>query len=158
MPTLAWIPCPHCGFQNIPEKRYCKRCRGFLRVPPSALSPVAATEETVTLYPDETGRRLLTVCCLWLEYDAPDVAFRTSWSNLTTIHRALWDYHLYMLQEPKLFRADWRHMSRASWDKLSEPTFPERRISLNGFGFSENKMLCADLRRYAPQLSKYIPK
>lgn len=152
MPIATWKTCPYCGLQNISERRICKRCRGDIS---GSLTPplIPATEETLTMYSDESGKRLFTFSPHWLEYAAPDIAFRTHWSNLTTIHRALWEYHLYMFKEPEILRAGLRHMSRNG-----ETTFLARRVGLNGFGFPENKTLCADLRRYAPQLSKYIPK
>jgi hypothetical protein len=158
MPKLSWITCPHCNFPNIPEEQYCKRCHGNLWVSSRTLPTAPATGDTVTFYPDNTGKRLLTFSCRWLEYEAPDIAFRTPWQNLTTIHRAWRDYYLYMLQEPDILHADWTHMPRPTLNVPTTPMFPERRISLNGFGFPENKSLCADLCRYAPYLCKYIPK
>ncbi len=100
MPTFTWIPCPHCGFPNIPEEHYCKRCRGNIWIDPNTLPSAPATEETVTLYRDDTGTRLLTISRRWLEYAAPDITFRTTWSNLIMIRHGFFDYYLYMRQEP----------------------------------------------------------
>ena len=158
MPTFSSIICPHCGFPNIPEEQYCRHCRGNIWIDPNTLPSAPATEETVTLYRDDTGERLLTISRSCLEYAAPDIAFRSTWSNLTMIRHGFFDYYVYMRQEPTIIRATWRHMPRPSLDRPWEPTFPERCIGLKGFGFPTNRQLCNDFSRYAPQLVRYMPK
>ena len=44
------------------------------------------------------------------------------------------------------------------FDRPERPSFMERHIALLGFGFPQNKPLCADLCRHAPHLCRYIPK
>lgn len=115
-----------------------------------------ATEETVTLYRDTVNNRLLTVSVHWLEYAEPDLCFRTAWSNLAMIHQWLFDYSLYLLKDPKIIRANGRFSPRPTFDGSAPPRWGGR-ITLSGFGYPHNKALCTNLRRHAPQLSKYMP-
>ncbi|KAB8141752.1 hypothetical protein F8S13_18605 [Chloroflexia bacterium SDU3-3] len=123
-----------------------------------ALAGEPSTDDTLTIYCERGGPRVLTFARLGLEYDAPDIAFRTRWENLTTIYRGLWASELYMLKEPYIMRASYRHRKQLYSDGPEIPAYPSRRFALDPFGYPQNTELCADLGRRAPQLVPYLPR
>jgi len=150
--------CPYCGYVLFMGDTECERCGQRVDIPGMLALPEPSTDETLTIYRTADGKRQIFISSRCLEFSSPDIVFKTAWPNLTTIHRGFWGYELYMLKEPDILQASWRSMPRGTWDTPLPPAYPSRRIALDPFGYPDNRELCADLGRHAPQLAPYLPR
>ncbi|KAB8141753.1 hypothetical protein F8S13_18610 [Chloroflexia bacterium SDU3-3] len=157
MSTPNWLPCPYCGFPNGPRERACKSCGGPLWAQDAPDADPYVADETMHLYHSTDGTQLLCLSHSWFEYDTRHMAFRTPWSNLITIYRGLLGSYLNMQAVPELVGDGVLYRSRVL-GKHTGLHHDERRLRLDPFGFPQNRQLCADLRRYAPHLARYVPR
>lgn len=140
--------CPSCGVLNAPGQEYCLRCLApLVSAKPSFTEPM--TTETSKLYHGLTTHALLLFSHTTLEYNTQGLTLQTPWHNIASIIHDHDDDYLRLHQTPQIITMSLA--SSRSW--FSDMT---RTIPLRQFGYPLNQEFVVDLRRYAPQLQRFL--